>query len=323
MTNTSRLAVDSFEHLLPVSGDPVKSEIRGKLIYILNSKGEILPPADSPLGILWGLVNSTSSSVEQCEEVIRLDVALTSSILRVANSAAYGARSDNLSTAIMRIGFKSVREQVFNSGVFDRFSDWKLPPEWGPFWLRNIFVARLTERICSLYFSTDGSEYLAGLIHDIGWLFLATHFPDEFTRVICSAKPLAEAEREYLPFGHSEIAGAIAARSLVPIRAVNAILNHHGVMKSTNGSSLGSSKIEPATSPRFLSVVISMCDQIADSRQLDIFQQSEKEMTFERIKEGPELRWLNHFKKIGDLAALADEEMEKSKEIFNVFFMKQ
>ena len=99
-----------FEDLLPNSTDPNKSRLRGKLLTLLNSQGEIVPAASSPLGKLWRLVNAQNSSLEECEEVVQLDAAMASRIFRVANSAAYAAKATNISEAVRYIGFKRVRE---------------------------------------------------------------------------------------------------------------------------------------------------------------------------------------------------------------------
>ena len=181
------------------------------------------------------------------------------------------------------------------------------------FWLRNIFIARLSERIASTYFQTDGSEYLAGLIHDIGWLFLATHFPDEFARIISSQKPIAEAEKEVLPFSHANIAAAIAARSMLPLRAIDAIAYHHKQMLMTN-----STLIAPNQNPLFLGIILSVCDKIADGCQLDFL--GKPEVTMQEIRETPEFVWLKNYGKQIDFEAIAVEELVKSEEIYTVFF---
>ena len=141
-----------FEDLLPNSTDPAKGRLRAKLVNLLNSQGEIIPPASSPLGKLWKLVNSQNSSIDECEEVIKLDAALTSRIFRVANSAAYNARATDISEGLRFIGFKTLREMVFNATVLTQFSALKVPPGWDVFWLRNIFIARLSDRIAGTYF---------------------------------------------------------------------------------------------------------------------------------------------------------------------------
>ena len=73
-----------------------------------------------------------------------------------------------VSEAILKMGFAQTRQVVFNSGVFEHFSKVELPSEMSHFWVRNIFTARLAERIAAAYGANTGSEYLAGLLHDFG-----------------------------------------------------------------------------------------------------------------------------------------------------------
>ena len=300
-----------FENLLPNPRDAAKAAFRGKLVYVLNSQGEILPSANSPRGKLWNIVNSSDSSIDDCEEIILLDSALTSRIFRVANSAAMGLNVENVSQAILRLGFSQVREQAFNATIFDQYSSWSLPPEWDLFWLRNIFVARCCEKIAAAYSLTDGSEYLTGLIHDMGWLFLATYFPTEFTGLFSCGLPISAAEKQLLPFGHHQIASAIAARSLLPLRAVNAILYHHDPVKADR-------LVDPSVSPRFLATVVKICDGLADAYHMDMFGAAE--FTVEELQEGPDVRWLNNYGEILDVREIAEEELMKSKDLFEVFF---
>jgi HD-like signal output (HDOD) protein len=314
VTAITRMRMNNrFEDLLPNSTDSAKSKFRAKLVMILNSQGEIIPAAKSPLGKLWRLVNDVNSSLDECDEVIQLEAALTSRIFRVANSAAYNARATDVSEAIRFIGFKRVRELVFNAGVLNQLSGLKVPQEMELFWLRNIFVARLSERISGMYFATDGCEYLAGLIHDIGWLFLATHFPDEYEKIISSEKSILDAEKEILPFSHANIAAALAARSAVPLRAVDAIAYHHKQMLTTT-----STLVAPNQNPLFLGIILSVCDKLADASQLDVLGKSK--FTMEEFRECPEVVWLNGFQKSVDFEAMAVEEMTKSQEIYTVFF---
>ncbi len=300
-----------FEDLLPNPSDVTKAAFRGKLVYVLNSQGEILPPANSPRGKLWDIVNSPDSSINDCEEVILLDSALTSRIFRVANSAAMGLSVENISQAILRLGFSRVREQAFNATIFDQYSSWSLPPEWDLFWLRNIFVARCCERVAAAYTPTDGSEYLTGLIHDMGWLFLASYFPHEFTALFSCGLPVVEAEKQLLPFGHHQIAAAIAARSLLPLRAVNSILYHHDLVKTD-------SLVDPSISPRFLATIVRICDGLADACHMDMFGAAE--FTIEDIQDGPDVRWLSSHREILDFREIAEEELMKSKDLFEIFF---
>lgn len=305
-----------FEDLLPNSADPAKGRLRAKLVNLLNSQGEIIPAASTPLGKLWNLVNSPSSSIDECEEVIKLDAALTARMFRVANSAAYNAKATDIAEALRFIGFKSLREMVFNATVLQQFSTLKVPPQWDVFWLRNIFIARLSDRISGNYFQTDGSEYLAGLIHDIGWLFLATHFDSEFAAIITSDKTIMDAEKDVLPFSHANIAAAIAARSAMPLKAVDGIAYHHKQMLMTQ-----STLVAPNQNPLFLGIILAVCDRVADGCQLDLF--GKPAPSPEELAESPEIVWLKNFGKPIDLAEMAAEELVKSEEIYTVFFTEE
>jgi HD-like signal output (HDOD) protein len=298
-------SLPSFENLLPRTEDPAKSRIRDRLVEVLDSKGEILPSANSPRGKLWHLVNTPDSSLTECAEIIQLDSALASRILRVANSAAYGLESENVSAAVLRLGLKFVREQVFNAGVFKQYSAWALPPEWDLFWLRNIFVARLCDRICGLHGSAGGSEYLAGLIHDMGWLFLATYFPEQYTQIFTPGeRSVAELEAEVMPFTHAEISAAIAVRSMMPPRTVEAVEMHH------HPFDIGEENL--------VAVVLNVCDQVADLCRMNMFGPTS--VTVEMLDQSPEVQWLEQRGKKYDLVELATEELARSKEIFEVYF---
>ena len=264
-------SLPSFENLLPRTDDPGKAAIRARLVEVLDSKGEILPSANSPRGKLWHLVNTPDSSLGECAEIIQLDSALASRILRVANSGAYGGSSENVTDAVLRLGLKFVREQVFNAGVFKQYSAWALPPEWDLFWLRNIFVARLCDRISGLHGPTTGSEYLAGLIHDMGWLFLATYFPDQYAQIFGSGRIASEVEREVMPFTHAEISAAIAVRSMLPPRAVEAVEMHHHPFDMEEENPVA--------------IVLATCDQVADLCNMNMFGPSA--ITVETLDNSP------------------------------------
>jgi HD-like signal output (HDOD) protein len=302
-----------FEELLPMQSDPVKGAFRHRLIQVLESSGEILPSASSPRGKLWHLVNSPGSSLEECADVIQLDSALASRILRVANSGAYALNTDSISGAILQLGLRFVREQVFNATVFKQYSAWVLPPEWDAYWLRNIFVARLCERVTGSFGPTSGSEYLAGLLHDTGWLFLVTNFPDEYGQLTATGKPLNEAEKGILPYSHAEIAAAIAARSLLPPRIIDAIRRHHRPLFTDEGM-----PVEPDKKANVTAVVLNLCDGIADVCGLDMFGPAAPAL--EDLQQGPQMAWLKNFGKPVDLRMIAEAELARSKEIFDAYF---
>jgi HD-like signal output (HDOD) protein len=305
---------ESFEFLIPRSRSFQQDMFRTRLIAILHSNGEVLPAANSPLGKLWNLVNDEGSDLDQISEVIRLDPALTVVLFRVVNSAVYGGASVRVTTidqAVMRAGLARLRELIFNAGVLKEFAELQLPDGWESFWLRNILIARLTERICSLFFRTNGSEYLAGLLQDSGIAFLATFFPTEFGAIFSGERPYLEIEAELLPVSHAGISAAICSRSLLPPRVVNAVTyQHHPIIPEIYScDTLGQSA-------QVLGLILYICGQLADSCGLTIANSPVIKM--DELRALPEVKWLQGFGEV-PLETLISEELPKSQEIHRAF----
>ncbi len=307
--------VPNLENLIP-RGKTIETDmLRDRLIKILNSEAEVLPPTSSPLGRLWRLVNSPNSTLEECGETIKLDPALTTRVFRVANSAANAGhnnqRATSLDAALMRIGLSQLRELVFNSGVLAQFSSRALPKGWERFWLRNILVARTAERLASLYFRTNGTEYLAGLLHDSGISFLAEFFTEEFNKIFDGSCAYLENETLVFPASHAAVSAAVCARSLLPMRVVNAVIYHHHPMLLE-----GQTVKTAGQSSQFLGVILFLADRGAD---LSGFSVGDDPMTFEEINETKEAKWLSNFGPV-HLEELIAEELPKAEETFSIFW---
>jgi hypothetical protein len=171
----------------------------------------------------------------------------------------------------------------------------------------------MAERLASLYIKTDGTEYLAGLTHDVGWLFLAAYVPKQFSKIWDSKGSIADAENEFLPFSHANIGAAIASKSSFPVRAVDAILYHHRKTLMT-----ASTVVDPSQNPLFLGIVMGVTDRLADACQLDLFARST--VTMPQLLASPEVVWLKNYGKKLDLERMAGEEIEKTQELFTTFF---
>jgi len=63
---------------------------------------------------------------------------------------------------------------------------------------------------------------------------------------------------------------------------------------------------------------MNVCDKLADICHMDIFVKSN--LTMEELAQCPEVVWLNRFGPEHDFYTLAEEELAKSKEIFETYF---
>jgi HD-like signal output (HDOD) protein len=145
---------------------------------------------------------------------------LTLRVVRLANSAAYGASRhvSSLDRALAIVGLTQFRAIVAGFASVDgceRFLG-DSPFDWKEFWghcTGTAFIARtLAER---LGFAFAGAEFLAGLLHDIGYLAVAKAYPTAFAEAVREAAGqhgfLAQGLQRRLGVG-TETAGAILAQ---------------------------------------------------------------------------------------------------------------
>ena len=296
------IAIENLFSGIPATPD--QASFRQLFLHLFETEEDFLPSARKPLGRLWALIQSSHSTLEECATVIQLDPALAARLFRVANSAACKGNASTIQGAVFHLGLAKLRQFVFTNQIFDRFSRLSLPLAWEAFWVRNVFVAQLTERVASFYFQPDGTEYLAGMLHDTGWLLLDSYFPVEFDVIIENSMPLDGTEAEILSFTHADVSAAVCVKSHIPLRAIEAVRRHHTPALPPIRD------VKPAESAAFLSVLLFLCDRMADTHSLCVGGKGTGD-TYERLVQRPEFTWLTGFGKTPDFKALAEEELTR------------
>ncbi len=153
--------------------------------------------------------------------LIESDPGLFTRILQLANSPYYSEleRIKSLRAAITRIGLnETVNAVCLNlfQGMLPKFPDFE-GFSYNDFWTHSWVCAVASRRLGHPMLGMDvlpGDLYMAGMLHGVGKLVLAIHFPEEFSKCVKIARkfecPLHQAERDV--FG--TIDGLVAARVL-------------------------------------------------------------------------------------------------------------
>ena len=152
---------------------------------------------------------------EDCSEerLIRLvgsEPVLVAELLRSANSERYAdrKRASDLRTAVKRLGFKKARSvaislaaaQTGNGQVLHR-----LKPYLAELWQHSVQVAAIADILAKQFTRINPEEaHLAGLLHDIGKLYVLTHAQNE--PVLCDSKGTLQ---EIVDAWHTSIGVAI------------------------------------------------------------------------------------------------------------------
>lgn len=124
-------------------------------------------------------------------DMIALDAVLSGRVIRIANSALFGAsgRTDSLRGAILRIGTRDTRNAVLTAAVMDVLSPSSAALDPREFWSLGLASA-MSARQLSRDLGHGGLEqaYLGGLVHSLGEAVLALYFPDRYLRAIEDAR---------------------------------------------------------------------------------------------------------------------------------------
>ncbi|PKO00757.1 MAG: hypothetical protein CVU42_02710 [Chloroflexi bacterium HGW-Chloroflexi-4] len=206
-----------------------------KVDTIIRNVENLRPMPTSITRALRAIEDSSATSVE-ISEIIGLDQALSASILQSANSVAMGFSTDcsKLSEAVMRLGFKRLKGLILGIAAVGPFNQSLKGYRFGAgeLWNHSIATAVSAEWIArELRYPDPEEAYTAGLLHDMGKLFLDQFVFSDYTRIVDLMLKykltLYMAEEQLLGIDHAKVGGLIAEKWNFPVVLVDAIRYHH------------------------------------------------------------------------------------------------
>jgi len=212
------------------------AQLDGKNIEKQLARCPALPSLGSINKALQGLLLTEQRYTAQIAEVIRRDPSLTSRLLRLVNSVYYGLSTpvNSIEEAVFYLGVRQIRQLAMVTPVIEDFQ--RLTRQcafpWRDFWQHCIGTAILTREVTTtVQFASDESDYVAGLVHDVGKIVMAWTFPDHFTEIHRQAsqtpRDLVEIETEVLGVDHAELGALYLERYRLPELMVKAARFHH------------------------------------------------------------------------------------------------
>lgn len=187
---------------------------------------------------LRSLVNAEDSPNAQIAEVIRRDPSLSARLLRMVNSVYFGlsARINNIEEAIFFLGLRRIRELSMATPVIEeleRLQPARFPAkQWKDLWSHSIGSAVLCREIISTapVSADDDTDYLVGLLHNIGKIVMASAFPDELRLVastpLRTTEEVCAMERELIGWDHAQIGSYFLERHQIAEEIVFAVRYH-------------------------------------------------------------------------------------------------
>jgi len=210
--------------------------------FILE-KVDNLPALPAIVGKLLKVIGSQDTSADDAARLIERDPALTSKMIRLANSAFYGIpRSiSSVSSAVVILGFNTIRSLVLSASILKAFpSNKNAAFDRERFWQHSIVCAmaakQIVRHIMRWKIMDPESAFCAGILHDIGKLVFNEVIPKQYVNVCACARnqnePLLEMESAMLGINHAEVCKILAEKWALPIDLEYALGYHHSPDKA-------------------------------------------------------------------------------------------
>jgi len=182
-------------------------------------------------------LNLPNTSTRAIGELIAKDMGMTSTILRLVNSAFFGFayRISDPVHAVNLLGLETVKTLVFSIKLFSQFQKENIEDlSIEDFWRHSLEVGILARRISTaerMKKQVIHDSFTAGLLHDVGKFIVAANLPDEYHAAISLAVKkkieVSKAEQEVIGTTHAEIGAYLLGLWGLPEKVVEAVAFHH------------------------------------------------------------------------------------------------
>ncbi len=194
-----------------------------------------LPAFPATVHKVTEMVNNPDSSLSDLVAVVRLDQSMTTSILRVCNSAYFGlsSRVGDLEDAVMCLGSQNLYRIVLATGIsrfFRRIPGYE--DDARQLWEHAVGAALLSQSLSRKISGRDDSAlFTSAILHDIGKLilgeFMRTKLIEIKALIAETSSTFLEAEEQILGTTHAQLGGNLAQEWICPEGILEAIAFHH------------------------------------------------------------------------------------------------
>lgn len=208
------------------------------------------------------LLGNDDVSLNEVAKLIQSDVALTAQVLRLANSAFFGARRsvETVRQALSLIGTASTRQLLITTTFLQSLTARKDPAVAG-LWGQALHCSTWSQALARGRVGSGGlvppeGAVVGGLLSDLGRVVILQHLRAESVAIrnqMRSSVTLSDAEVAVLGVTHQDVGAYVCRCWDLPAELAEAVLLHH-----TGHSELRNMKLTPLTN------VVNLACRLAD-----------------------------------------------------------
>ncbi len=182
------------------------------------------------------LIKDENSTLQDFEEVIKLDPALVARLLTLVNSSYFGmARQvDSISRAVALLGMKNLHNIAITDAIRGMVDTNRRAVGFSPerLWSHSAATGICCKMIAERIFSMNGDDaYLCGILHDIGLIVEYEADRDAFLKIVekldQGGSNILAVEQEILGTDHCQIGYILAREWQIAETLAVAIRDHH------------------------------------------------------------------------------------------------
>ncbi len=196
---------------------------------------EDLPTLPAVAQQVIALTSDPNANFKRFGELIQSDPPLAAKVMKTANSVYYGRLdpAKTLQDAIFTIGLNDISSICSSVGVIQSFSHWEQENiDHRTLWKHAISTAMIAKSVVEfedIYGAIN--FFLAGLLHDIGWMIVDHLYPEAVGEIIKAMQDdeswSYEREHEILGVSHAEVGAIVLRRWNIAEELVTLTRWHH------------------------------------------------------------------------------------------------
>ncbi|WDP86507.1 MAG: HDOD domain-containing protein [Desulfobacter sp.] len=175
-------------------------------------------------------------SLESVSKILETDPGISARVLEIVNSAMYGLarKITTLSEAVVLLGLDEIKKLALGMTIFENMFKKDQAGRFDRllFWRHSLAVAVLSMEIANEIGYDDPEEaYIAGLLHDVGKIFLDIQGKENYGQFIqdlsVTTDLVIEKERSTIGLGHDDVGAYFCLEWKLPEKLILAVKYHH------------------------------------------------------------------------------------------------